>query len=161
MAIDQREFRQALGSFATGICVVGALDGKGIPFGMTINSFASVSLDPALILWSLQIDSDCFKAFDNVEKFSINVLGAEQQHISNRYAKKDEHQLLTDDFYMTDNGIPLLHNVLTTFECNLSHRYPGGDHDILMGEVINFTCQRDGRPLIYHGGRYTELKDAQ
>jgi flavin reductase (DIM6/NTAB) family NADH-FMN oxidoreductase RutF len=88
MSFDSREFRDALGSFATGVCVITANPEGHAPFGMTVNSFSSVSLDPALLLWNLQNNSECLPAFEKTDRFAVNILTTEQQDLSNYYAKK-------------------------------------------------------------------------
>ncbi|MGK0500679.1 MAG: flavin reductase (DIM6/NTAB) family NADH-FMN oxidoreductase RutF, partial [Oceanicoccus sp.] len=135
MSLDSREFRNALGSFATGVCVITANPEGYQPFGMTVNSFASVSLDPALVLWSLQNNSECLSAFEKADKFAINILAADQQDLSNLYAKKSDHVLSPEHYRIGKSGSPILRGVVTSFECDIWARYPGGDHIILVGEV--------------------------
>lgn len=158
MSLDTREFRNALGRFATGVCVITAKVGDAKPFGMTINSFASVSLDPALILWSLQKNSDCFAAFENTKHFAVNILSHDQQAISNQYAKKNEHDLSEGSYRETDNGCVVLNDVVTSFECEISAVHEGGDHLILVGRVLAMNNQEEARePLLFYAGKYREL----
>ena len=159
MSIDSREFRNALGRFATGVCVITAHTETQTPFGMTVNSFASVSLEPPLILWSLQKDSDCFKHFDAATAFSVNILADSQQAESNQYAKKGDHALESDSFRIGASGTPVLKNAMTTFECELEAVHEGGDHVIIVGRVIALTDHPAERePLIFYRGKYRELK---
>lgn len=158
MSLDPIALRNALGQFATGVCVITANPKGYEPFGMTVNSFASVSLDPALVLWSLRNDSECMAAFDASTGFTVNVLTAEQQPLSNRYAKKDDHQLRTEDYRIGKSGHPVIRNALASFECEMWQRYPGGDHIILVGEVIEMDGKPDAKPLLFHGGGYQELR---
>ncbi len=158
MSFDSREFRDALGSFATGVCVITANPEGYQPFGMTVNSFASVSLDPALILWSLQNNSECMPAFDKADRFAVNVLTTEQQDLSNLYAKKGDHQLAAEHFRLGKTGSPVLRGALTTFECKIWARHPGGDHLILVGEVEEMSTNPNGKPLLFHSGSYGELR---
>ena len=88
---DTKQFRDALGEFATGVCIATAAPAGSEPIGMTINSFSSVSLDPPLVLWSIHNSSDCFQKFDVSETFSISVLSQAQQDLSNHYAKPGDH----------------------------------------------------------------------
>ena len=104
MSFTSRELRDALGQFATGVCVITANPPGEAPFGMTVNSFASVSLDPPLVLWSLQKDSECLESFNKTKQFSVNVLRQEQQAVSNRYAKKGEHALEPGTFRQGSSG---------------------------------------------------------
>lgn len=158
MSLDSKEFRNALGGFATGICVITAAPENEAPFGMTINSFSSVSLDPPLILWSLQNNSECFNAFDSTDRFAVNILSTEQQDLSNRYAKKGDHALADEHFRIGKTGSPVLRGALTTFECKVWARYPGGDHVILVGEVLEMSTRPTGKPLLFHKGKYGEIR---
>jgi len=154
MKIDPIELRNALGSFATGVCVITANPKSHKPFGMTVNSFASVSLEPALVLWSLQNDSDCLAWFEESETFCINILADDQQALSNSCAKKGDHVLDSEIFQLGKSGTPVLHNVASSFECRVWARYPGGDHTILVGEVLEITSRPEKAPLLFHAGKY-------
>jgi flavin reductase (DIM6/NTAB) family NADH-FMN oxidoreductase RutF len=157
MSFDSREFRDALGQFATGVCVVTASPEGWEPFGMTVNSFASVSLDPPLVLWSLQNDSEMFDAFDKTSRFGVNILRADQQDLSNQYAKKGDHSLTAEHFEMGDSGTPVMPASLVSMECELEARHPGGDHVILVGRVTSFTQREAGAPLLFCAGAYRQL----
>jgi flavin reductase (DIM6/NTAB) family NADH-FMN oxidoreductase RutF len=157
MSFSSREFRDALGAFATGVCVVTAKPDGWEPFGMTVNSFASVSLDPPLILWSLQNDSDMYQAFENSSQFGVNILRAGQQDLSNLYAKKGDHVLQAEHFELGASGVPVLPATLVTMECELEARHPGGDHIILVGRVLELTRREPGEPLLFCAGAYREL----
>lgn len=159
MRFTPREFRNALGRFATGVCVITINPPGQKPFGMTVNSFASVSLDPPLLLWSLQKNSDCFAAFEHAQQFSVNVLTAGQEAISNQYAKKNEHELLDGTYKVGRSGCVVLKDVMTSFECNLETIHDGGDHIIIIGRVLevnNHPAHRE--PLVFYSGKYRALK---
>jgi flavin reductase (DIM6/NTAB) family NADH-FMN oxidoreductase RutF len=157
MSFSSRDFRDALGHFATGVCVRTANPEGGVPFGMTVNSFASVSLDPPLILWSLQNDSDMFSAFEQAEHFGVNVLRAEHRDLSGLYARKGDHALAAADFELGVTGVPVMPETLVSMECKLEARYPGGDHVILVGRVLELTQREAGPPLLFCAGAYREL----
>lgn len=157
MSFDSREFRNALGTFSTGVCVVTANPEGGEPVGMTVNSFAAVSLDPALVLWSLQNDSDCAAIFEKTDQFAINILANDQVDLSNHYATKGEHLLVAEHFHLGASGIPILQGAITHFECDIWARYPGGDHRILVGEVTAMDSIPDKQPLLFSAGQYREL----
>lgn len=157
MMMDQRAFRDALGSFATGVCIVTAVPAEGAPIGMTINSFSSVSLEPPLVLWSIQNVSECFDVFGTTDRFAINVLSGEQEGVSNRYAKKGDHELAEEHYSAGRTGSPLLEGALTSFECKVWARYPGGDHMIIIGEVVDVHAGQPGRPLLFHQGKYAAI----
>lgn len=157
MNLDNRELRNALGRFATGICVITATPEGMAPFGMTVNSFASLSLDPPLVLWNLQNDSECFEAFSKIHYFGVNVLASDQVELSNQYAKKGEHDLHPDHYRLGSHGCPILHGALTSFECEKWQTIEGGDHLILIGKVGSMESTRQADPLLFYGGRYREL----
>lgn len=157
MSIDPRELRNAFGRFATGVCVITASPEGQAPFGMTVNSFSSVSLDPPLLLWNLQNDSDCFEAFEKTDRFAVNVLAHDQMAMSNQYAKKNAHELDVAHYEEGELGLPVLHDALTAFECMVWERYPGGDHVILVGEVKAMHDSEHGKPLLFFSGGYAEL----
>jgi flavin reductase (DIM6/NTAB) family NADH-FMN oxidoreductase RutF len=158
MSFEPREFRDALGSFATGVCVITANPEGQAPFGMTVNSFASVSLDPPLVLWSLQNNSECYQAFEKADKFAVNILAQDQQDKSNAYAKKGDHALAADDFRLGKTGTPILRGAVTSFECRVWARYPGGDHVILVGEVLEMESNANKAPLLFHAGKYGAIR---
>lgn len=158
MSIDSREFRNALGRFATGVCVITANPDGHAPFGMTVNSFASVSLDPPLVLWSLQNNSECYPAFELANGFTVNVLAHDQQHLSNLYAKKGDHALREDHYRLGRNGHPILLGALTSFECSTHAWHEGGDHKILVGKVEDVIDRPTGKPLVFYSGAYGEIR---
>ena len=158
MSLDSREYRNALGNFTTGICVITANPEGFEPFGMTVNSFASVSLEPALLLWGLQNDSDCRVAFDKAEKFAVNILAVDQEHLSSQYAKKGNHALELADYRIGRSGTPVLRGVVASFECDIWARYPGGDHVILVGEAKEVEINNNIQPLLFNKGQYRQLR---
>ena len=153
---DPRTLRDALGEFATGIAVVTASGADGQPVGVTINSFASVSLEPPLVLWSLGLHSPSLAAFESCSHYAINILAAGQEDFSQRFAQSQGDKFAGIDLQLGAGGAPLLPGCCAWFECRNELRYPGGDHVILVGYVEGF--ERQGKaPLIFHGGRYRSL----
>ncbi len=161
MSFDQRAFRDALGRFPTGVTVITACPGDMKPFGVTANSFSSVSLDPPLILWSLQRNSDTFDAFEQTRFFGVNVLSAGQQAVSNQYAKKNNHDLDADHFQMGEHGVPLIHDAVVSFECEVDAVHDGGDHVIIVGKVLSMSDMSAADPLVFYSGQYRQLQDAE
>jgi len=159
MSFDLREFRDALGQFATGVCVITANPEGWEPFGLTVNSFASVSLEPPLILWSLQSDSEMIEAFNKAERFTVNILRAEQEQLSTQYAIKGDHILAAEHFEWGANGTPIMPATLVSLECEMEARHPGGDHIILMGRVTELSQHAAGAPLLFCAGGYRQLAD--
>jgi len=158
MGIDRRAFRDALGTFATGITVVSSIDEGGHPFGLTVNSFNSVSLSPPLVLCSLTRDSNTLEVIRASEKFAVNVLNADQQSISDRFAKNGDDKWVGLEYkHAASNGCPYILNTLATFVCKVAHIYDGGDHEIVVGEVVEMSSAKTGSPLIYFRGSYRGL----
>jgi flavin reductase (DIM6/NTAB) family NADH-FMN oxidoreductase RutF len=157
MSLDGRNMRDALGRFATGVCVITTMSDRHQALGMTANSFSSVSLDPPLVLWSLQNNSDVYAVFAKPRHFAINVLSSEQQAHSNQYAKKGQHDLDPTHYRIGKYGAPIIRHALATFECELHATHEGGDHLIIVGRVIDMYQRPTGEPLLFYCGRYHEL----
>lgn len=157
--MDKIELRKAFGQFTTGVCIVtSAIEGRE-PFAMTINSFSSLSLDPPLVLWSLQRDSELFEKWQMVTHFTVNILTQAQRSLSSLYSRKGEHILDADHYYLSSLQRPIIKDVLSYFECEISNRYDGGDHIILVGEVKNAKVYPKGNPLVFYSGQYNQLAE--
>jgi flavin reductase (DIM6/NTAB) family NADH-FMN oxidoreductase RutF len=154
MTLDEPEYvRKAFGSFATGVAVATAIGKNGEPVGMTISSFNTVSLDPPLILWSLGNDSACYDAFADAEYFAVNVLARHQEDLSARFAATGQDKFAGLACTKGEHGSPVLPEFSACFECATEHRYPGGDHLIIVGRVLNFE-DRGLEPLIFYRSEY-------
>jgi flavin reductase (DIM6/NTAB) family NADH-FMN oxidoreductase RutF len=154
---DQRQFRDVLGRFATGVTVVTTTTPEG-PLGMTVNSFASVSLEPPLVLWSPARESDRFAAFEAASHFAVHVLPRDAQDLAERFAQTGSDFVGLETSTGT-GGVPLLDRYIARIECRHAARYDGGDHLIVMGEVLRLGV-RDLPPLLFHNGAYCGLADA-
>jgi flavin reductase (DIM6/NTAB) family NADH-FMN oxidoreductase RutF len=152
-AFDSRDLRTALGQFATGVAIVTARNKRGRCIGLTVNSFASVSLNPPLILWSLGKSSNEYSDFAKTRHFAINVLGAGQHHLSRRFSEQVEDRFAELDCSDSIEGCPLLNGATAHFVCRIVRKFQGGDHVIFLGEVIHYRY-RVGEPLIFHSGQY-------
>ena len=152
-----RELRNALGNFATGITVITALDQQGEPKGMTANSFSSVSLEPPLVSWCVGRESKLFDLFQVTNHFAVNILHSGQQSISQLFASPNDDKFGQIPWHAGMNGLPLLDESSCQFQCEIEHRYSGGDHTIVIGRVLDF-YSKPMSPLIFHGGQYQELK---
>ena len=157
MSQDSRAFRNALGHFATGVCVVTAIGPDGEQVGVTVNSFASVSLDPPLVLWSLDRASDRFPLFMATDHFVVNVLDGASQHLSHRLSRKGERSVAEEQCELGLTALPILKDALAHFECEVEARHDGGDHVIFVGRVLSFDHKSDGDPLLFYRGRYRAL----
>ena len=158
MSLDERHFRDALGQFATGVCLVSTVNREGHAIAITVNSFASVSLDPPLVLWSLQKDADTYDDYLAADNFSIAVLSEDQQGHAKSYAQKHNHRLAPEHYVLGEQGIPLVREALVSFECRLERALDGGDHTILLGRVTQIAEATDAPPLLFHAGRYGQLQ---
>lgn len=147
----QRDLRDALGRFATGVTVVTTTTPDG-PVGITANSFASVSLDPPIVLWSIARHSKRFAAFAECRHFAVHVLGAEQLDLGRRFARSGE-AFAGLDHALSDKGVPLIPGCLSRFECARMEGHDGGDHLIVVGRVTA-AALREGEPLLFSGGGY-------
>ena len=157
--IDTRELRNAFGCFATGITVVTAIDGEGGAVGITANSFSSLSLDPPLVLWSIDKRSTTYPVFAKCPHFVVSVLSAEGAPIASRFAMKGGHEIQEGWTVPTALGPPTFSDSLAVFECDVFARHEGGDHVIMVGKIRRFThlpedeaC--DAGPLLYFRGRF-------
>lgn len=153
MQIDARQFRDALGTFATGVTIVTTRDAANIDIGITANSFNSVSLDPPLILWSLAKNSLSLPAFMRAPHFAVHILAADQDALSNRFARRGQDKFSELKISRGMSDIPLLTECAARFQCQTAFRYEGGDHVIFVGEVKEFE-HSNRPPLLYHGGHY-------
>lgn len=153
-----RALRNALGCFATGVTVVTALDADGHPVGLTVNSFAAVSLEPPLVLWSLHNSSHNVDAFLHCQHYCVNVLSADQEAISNRFASWPVDRFAQLDWSAGLGGAPVIAGCCAWFEVANRNHVPAGDHLTFFGEVLQFRDDRSRAPLIFHGGRYRRLQ---
>lgn len=152
-SIDPRDFRNALGSYATGVTIITAAGMDGKPYGLTCNSFASVSLNPPLVLWSLVLYSSSLSVFQNASHFAVNVLGVSQQALSNKFAKSSDDKFVGVDWTPGVGNAPLLRDSVANFQCRAVNRYYGGDHVIFLGAVEAYAYNRD-EPLLFARGGY-------
>ena len=156
---DPQAFRDALGSFVTGVTIVTARDEAGRPYGLTANSFNSVSLDPPMVLWSLSLRSGSLPVFRDADNWAVHVLAADQQAMSDRFARPGDGKFAGVEDVDGPEGAPLLAGYAARFGCRARVEYEGGDHAIFLGEVVDFD-RREADPLIYHGGRYGRVMRA-
>ena len=153
--VNSEEFRATLGQFPTGITVVSTNDENGNPYGMTANSFGSVSLDPPLVQWSIATKSYSHPIFSAGQGFAINILSAEQKNISQIFTQPiDRFKQVSWEKGLID--LPLIHGCLAWIECDLEDEILCGDHTIFVGRVLRARCF-DKRPLLYWQGEYASL----
>jgi len=157
-SLDVREFRNALGLFATGVTVVTALSTDGRRVGLTCNSFSSVSLKPPLILWSLSLYSPNLPVYLQAPRFAINILAADQAGLSRRFSTPVGDRFEGVEVIDGEGGVPLIVGAAAHLECRNETRHYSGDHVILIGQVTRY-AYRDVEPLIFSRGRYRGLGD--
>jgi flavin reductase (DIM6/NTAB) family NADH-FMN oxidoreductase RutF len=151
--IDPLLFRQALGQYATGVTIVTARAADGTPVGLTANSFSSLSLEPPLVLWSLDRTARSREVFEAAGHFAIHVLGADQLDLSRHFASKAVSKFSGLQVELGHGGVPLLGGCAARFQCRKFNAVDGGDHRIYIGEVLEFDhCACD--PLLFHCGQY-------
>ena len=156
-AIDTRELRNALSTFATGVTIVTCLDAKGLPNGATASSFNSVSMDPPLILWSITKTAYSADAFINAKEFVVNVLTTDQVDLSNKFSRSGEDKF---DGVQTELGIgdvPMLAGAATRFQCKTWATYDGGDHEIIVGQIVAMDSS-DKQGLVFYRGGYAKAE---
>ena len=130
----------------------------GAHFGITVNSFTSVSLDPPLLLWCMDRRSQRHDIFVRAEGFTVSILGTDHQEVSSRLARPGEHALNGIALIPTELGPPALADSLAVFECALERKLEAGDHTILLGRVLRFSRPSVSAPLVYFRGKYSALQ---
>jgi len=155
MAVNDAEFKQALSHFASGVTIV-TTEHDGKPYGMTVASFASLSLHPPLVLICIERAVKTHDAIAASGKFGVNILTKSQAEISNRFASKSEDKFSGLDAVTGSSGVPLIAGALTTLECTVWEQLPGGDHSIFVGEVVA-TAAGEGDPLVYYRSAYRDI----
>ena len=152
-AFDSREFRRALGSFATGVTIITTRAPDGSPVGLTVSSFNSVSLNPPLVLWSLENNSYSLPVFRDAPNWAVHVLSADQDALSTRFSRRGATKFQGLDLTDGEGGVPLIGGCSARFQCRNAFQYDGGDHLIFVGEVLKFD-RSEAPPLVFHGGKY-------
>lgn len=156
---DSTAFRQLLGGFATGVTVVTTLDAGGRPAGMTASAVSSVSLEPPLLLVCVGHEADFHQAISVTPRFAVNVLAADQEHLSRQFAEKGGDHFAGVRYRASPQGLPLLDGVVAHVLCDQWGRHEAGDHTVFIGLVTGGETF-DRPPLLYFRSRYTTTGDA-
>lgn len=151
---DPKDFRRALSHFPTGVIVATTIDSASAPIGCTASSFNAVSLDPPLVLWSIDKSAWSAVAFRESGGFAVNVLSAEQVAISNRFAQRGDDKFANFDWATGSEGWPVFAGTVACFECRTWAVYDGGDHWIIVGEVQAYSHDATDSPLLFSRGGY-------
>ncbi len=156
---QHRSLRDAFGQFATGVTVVTTITDDGRPIGLTANSFASVSLEPPLVSWCVDKSSTRFKEFAEAEFYTISVLTADQEDLSNLFAMRSWDDNVFDDVEWSagHHGVPQLAGCMARFHCRTEHVYEGGDHLIIVGAVEDYDSEPQD-PLLFIQGSYRRAR---
>ena len=159
--VDPTVFRATMGAFATGVTIVTVRCGDDLTYGMTVNSFASVSLDPALVLVCLAGSGRGLDLIEDAGVFGINVLSREQEGVSRWFAdrRRPADSTMFDGVAMElgATGCPRLIGAAAIFDCQVHRMFPAGDHRIVVGQVMALAHRPDSDPLVFHAGRYGSL----
>lgn len=153
-SLDTRKFRNALGTFTTGVTIVTTRAPDGAPVGLTVNSFNSVSLEPPMVLWSLAKNSRCLPAFDASAYWAVHILSVDQEPLSNRFSKAGEDKFAGVHAQTGVGDVPLLPGCTARMQCKTAFKYEGGDHIIFVGEVLDFDQSDIAPPLAFQAGKY-------
>jgi len=156
MPVSKDEFRTALSRFVSGITIVTILGEDKVPAGITVSAFASVSLEPPLVLVCIDKRASLHDSLREGRHFAVNILTEDQEHLSRRFASKEQDRFDGCGYREGANGAPILEGSLAYLECIVRHAYPGGDHTIVVGEV-EATSVADHKPLAYYRGGYGQL----
>jgi flavin reductase (DIM6/NTAB) family NADH-FMN oxidoreductase RutF len=155
MPVDDASFKLAMSHFASGVTVV-TTEHDGKPLGMTVASFASLSLHPPLVLVCIEKSVKTHDAIAAAGKFGVSILAEAQADVSSRFASKRDDKFEGIDVDRGTEGVPLIRGAITRLECRVHQQLPGGDHSIFVGEVQE-VATTDGKPLVYFRSSYREL----
>jgi flavin reductase (DIM6/NTAB) family NADH-FMN oxidoreductase RutF len=158
MPIDKNELRRIMGHFATGVTVITTISKDGTPYGLTANAFMSVSLEPSLLLISVDKKAESYPYFQQSRVFTVNVLRDDQEGLSRRFAVSGGNKFEGVAYHRGANNVPILEDTLAYIECRLYATYEGGDHTLHLGEVIEAET-REGRPLLFYRGGYRAFSE--
>ena len=158
MPIDKNELRRVMGHFATGVTVITTVSNDGKHYGLTANAFTSVSLEPPLLLISVDKKAESYPFFEQSKVFTVNILADDQEALSRRFAVSGGPKFEGVAYRPGANGAAILEGTLGYIECKLSATYPGGDHTIYLGEIQE-AATVDRKPLLFFRGGYRALGD--
>ena len=156
--LDRDVFRKTCGRFATGVAIATVTGADGTPYGLTVNSFTSVSAVPPLVLICVDYRSTVLTHFRGSSWYCVNVLAAHQRELSVRFSQRIPDRFDGLGWHSGVSGAPVLDGCLASMECSVVQTVEAGDHAILIAEVIHAQC-REGEPLLYFGSAYRQLED--
>lgn len=148
--------RDVLGHFPTGVAIVTTLGDDGVPVGLAANSFASVSLDPPLVVWSLSLNAPSLGAFRTHSSFAVNIMCDGSKNMVLNFSRPRDDKFSEVDWVAGLDGVPVLNNASAVLECRTENRFPGGDHEMYLGRVMAIR-KAEKPPLIFHKGQFSRL----
>ncbi|VEF46768.1 flavin reductase domain-containing protein [Bacillus freudenreichii] len=143
-------FKTIMGNYPTGVTILTTTTESGEPVGLTVSSFASVSLDPLMILWSIDHGVSSLRAFTEGGKFAVHVLAEEQTELCRTFASRDVDRFSACDWKMSDNGLPIIEGAFGVLECETFKAIEAGDHTVLIGKVTDLIVNEEKDPMLYH-----------
>jgi 3-hydroxy-9,10-secoandrosta-1,3,5(10)-triene-9,17-dione monooxygenase reductase component len=155
---DDARFRSVLGHFATGVTIITAVD-DGEPVGMAANSFTSLSLDPPLILFCVAHESSTWPRIERAGTFAVNILGEGHEELSRLFATRGADRFGATPWHTGVSGAPVLEEAIGYVDCRFEAEYPGGDHKIIVGRVLDLDVREGARPLLFYRGGYERMHD--
>jgi len=158
MSVDHDTFRTLLSRFLSGVTVVTTSDDEGRPHGMTVSSFCSLSLEPPLVLVCIDRTASMHDLLTSAETFAVNILAGDQEVLSRRFADVGIEARFDGVSWSPSSAGPLIDGAHATLECRRVARHPGGDHTIIIGEVLGGSTALRGSPLLYYRGGYGQLE---
>lgn len=157
MSLQQAEFRQVMGHFATGVTVITTHDGSGNHFGLTANAVCSVSLEPPLLLVCIAKSSESYPALAASGVFTVNLLSQSQEALSRRFAKSGGDKFSGVGYRIGSNGAAILEDVIGHLECAVRQRVEAGDHTIFLAEPLEVAVTSEENPLLFFRGGYRNV----
>jgi flavin reductase (DIM6/NTAB) family NADH-FMN oxidoreductase RutF len=158
MPIEKNQLRQVMGHFATGVTIITTFNKDGQMHGLTANAFTSVSLEPPLLLISVDKKAESYPAFEESKVFTVNILADEQEALSRKFAVSGGNKFEGVAYRRGANGAAILDGTLAHIECTLYASYEGGDHSLYLGEIQEAEV-REGKPLVFYRGGYRAIGD--
>jgi len=158
MSIDKNDLRRVMGHFATGVTIVTTVSKSGEPFGLTANAFTSVSLEPPLLLVSVDKKAESYPHLEDSKVFTVNILADEQESLSRKFAVSGGDKFTGVAYREGANGAAILDGVIAFIECKVYASYEGGDHTLYLG-LVEEAQTREGKPLLFYRGGYRAISD--
>ncbi|MEP7221195.1 MAG: flavin reductase family protein [Novosphingobium sp.] len=154
MAIEAATYRQVLGYYPTGVCVITALDQQASPCGMVVGTFTSVSLDPPLVGFLPDKRSSSWSVIEQAGHFCVNVLADDQMELCRKLSVSGPDKFTGVEYTVSAHDLPILAGAMVSIECRLHSVIDAGDHWFVLGHVLGLEALRDGDPMLFHRGKY-------